>query len=73
MREWLLDMRKEDGLTGKDMAAKLGISEAYYNRIEHGQRKKSLSLEFCMKLAEALGRDWFVIATEEARYGRGNQ
>lgn len=73
MREWLFDMRKEDGLTISDMAAKLGISEGYYCRIEHGQRKKSLGVDFCIKLANALGNDWADVMRKEMQYVGSNQ
>ena len=42
-REYLIAMRNERGLTQKDVSRGLGISESYYNLIEHGSRQKNMN------------------------------
>jgi transcriptional regulator with XRE-family HTH domain len=44
MREWLKRLREENGLTMKEMGAKLGISESYYCTIESGNRQRDMNL-----------------------------
>lgn len=44
MRKYLTELRNKRGLTQKDVSSKLGISESYYNLIEHGERQKDMSV-----------------------------
>ena len=39
MREYLISLRTEKGLTQKQIAQKLDISESYYNQIEKGEKR----------------------------------
>lgn len=54
MREWLRDLRIRKGLTMKNVADKLGISESYYCTIEHGDRQKKMDLTLASGLAVIL-------------------
>ena len=51
MRGWLLDTRKEKGLTQLDVAKKLDITESYYNYIENGVRQKKMDITLASKLS----------------------
>lgn len=55
MRLWLKEARINKGLTMKDMASKLGISESYYCAIENGERQKNMDLTLVSGLSAALG------------------
>lgn len=55
MRDWLRALRKEKGLTMKELGGKLGISESYYCAIESGDRQKRLDLVTAQGLAKHLG------------------
>ncbi len=52
MREKLREVRRNKGLTQREMAEKLKISKSYYCLIEKG--KRGLSLELALKIAEIL-------------------
>lgn len=54
MREWLKEKRTERGLTMKQMAAQLEITESYYSLIESGERQKKMDISFAKKLSEIL-------------------
>lgn len=54
MRDWLLNARKERGLTQLDVAKKLDISEAYFNYIENGERQKKMDIALASKLSMIL-------------------
>lgn len=51
MRNWLLEARKEKGLTQLDVAKKLDISEGYYSYIESGVRQKKMDMTLVAKLS----------------------
>lgn len=55
MREWLVDLRNRLGLNQQQMADRLGITAPYLCYIEHGNRKKSLDLDFAAKIVETCG------------------
>ena len=55
MRLWLKEARTNKGLTMKDIASKLGISESYYCAIENGERQKNMDLTLVSGLSTALG------------------
>lgn len=46
-------MRKEKGLTQKQLAEKLDISESYYNQIENGERQKRMDITIIDRLSKA--------------------
>ncbi len=54
MRNYLVTLRKEKGLTQKQLAQKLDISESYYNQIENGERQKRMDITILDRLATAL-------------------
>ena len=54
MREWMTEARKAKGLSCKQAAAALGISEAYYYMIEAGDRKKKFDLPFALAVSKLL-------------------
>lgn len=54
MRDWLLNARRERGLTQLDVAKKLDISEAYFNYIENGERQKKMDIALASKLSMVL-------------------
>ena len=54
MRDWLLNARKERGLTQLDVAKRLDISEAYFNYIENGERQKKMDIALASKLSVIL-------------------
>lgn len=54
MREYLISLRTEKGLTQKQIAKKLDISESYYNQIEKGERQKKMDITLLNRLSLAL-------------------
>ena len=54
MREYLLTLRKEKGMTQRQLAEKLDISESYYNQIENGERQKHMDISLVNRLSMAL-------------------
>lgn len=54
MREYLIYLRTEKGLTQKQIAQKLDISESYYNQIEKGERQKKMDITLLNRLSLAL-------------------
>ena len=55
MRSWLKEERAKKGLTQKQMAAALNISESYYCTIETGERQKKMDLTVVAGLSSVLG------------------
>lgn len=51
MRDWLKSLRKEKGLSIKEVSGKLGISESYYSLIEDGSRQKNMDITLASGLA----------------------
>lgn len=51
MREWLKEKRINKGMTMKQMAEKLDISEGYYSYIENGERQKHMDITLVSKLS----------------------
>lgn len=54
MRMWLRDARQESGLTMKQMADALHISESYYCSIENGYRQRDMDISLVAKISETL-------------------
>lgn len=54
MREYLISLRTEKGLTQKQIAQKLDISESYYNQTEKGERQKKMDITLLNRLSLAL-------------------
>ena len=55
MRDWLKESRIKNGLSGREMAKKIGITEGYYSLIESGERQKKMDSTMIMKLSLVLG------------------
>lgn len=51
MRVWLRQLRKDRGLTQKEVAARLGICQSYYGYIETQRRQKKIDLPLLAKIA----------------------
>ena len=56
MREYIIQKRKVIGMSQKDAAAKVGISQPSYCDIEHG--KINPSIKTAKAIGELLGVDW---------------
>ena len=54
MRDYLVSLRKANGLTQRQLAEELDISESYYNQIENGERQKNMDVSLLGKLSAAL-------------------
>ena len=54
MREYLISLHTEKGLTQKQIAHKLDISESHYNQIEKGERQKKMDITLLNRLSLAL-------------------
>ena len=54
MRTWLRSRREELGISAKQAAKKLDISESYYSLIERGERQKTLDYSLVVKLSQLL-------------------
>lgn len=55
LRDYLVRLRSEKGLSQQDVADKLGITRQYYQMIETGERQKHLDLSLAGGLAVLLG------------------
>ena len=55
MRNYLVRLRSEKGLSQQDVADKLGITRQYYQMMETGEREKHLDLSLAGGLAALLG------------------
>ncbi len=67
MRNWLKEARTKQRLTQKQMADALGITEAYYSRIECGDRQKNMDVSLAIGIGNILGMSvQEVIDAEEA-------
>lgn len=54
MRSWLKSAREKQGLTMKQVAEKLHISESYYCAIENGARQQSMDISLAQALSDIL-------------------
>lgn len=55
MRQYLVDLRLQHGLSQQDVANRLGISRQYYQMIESGERQKHLDLSLASSFAVLYG------------------
>ena len=55
LRHYLKAERERRGLSQRDVATKLGISQNYYSMIENGERQKKIDIELAQKLADIFG------------------
>ena len=51
MRGWLRQLRKDRGLTQREVATRLGICQSYYGYIETRGRQKKIDLPLLAKIA----------------------
>lgn len=58
VRKWLIEIRKEAGLTHEEIANSVGIKRQYYSKIENGTRRPSVQV--AKKIAELLQFDWTI-------------
>ena len=56
MREWLIKIREEKGMTSVDVARAAGISQSHYWRIEVGQKQPSVHA--AQEIGNVLGFNW---------------
>lgn len=56
MREWLVSIRRNLGLSQRSVADQINISPPSYCNIEHGKRKPTI--EHAKAIAKVLGFDW---------------
>ncbi len=68
MREWLYKMRKERGLTMKNMGEAIGFTESYYCAIENGDRQKRMDAALIIGIANALGCEPALVLENEKKY-----
>lgn len=55
MRDWLKKLRDDIGMSQRNVADKIGISQQYYALIENGERQKKIDIELAQKLADIFG------------------
>ena len=58
MREYMRELRKSKGLTQKQVAEKIGLSQCYYSQIEKGERGGHIGIDTFCKLATVLGSNF---------------
>lgn len=63
MREWLIDIRKDKGMTQKQVADLIGIDRAYYTQIELGYR--GITLPMARRMSSKLNIPWQVFFENE--------
>lgn len=66
MRGWMQKAREKSGMTMKEVAEKLNITEAYYSLIESGERQKKLDITIAAKMSDAFGVSIEEIVKNEA-------
>lgn len=54
MREWLKNARTERGLTMRNIADELCISESYYCSIENGYRQRDMDISLVERIGKVL-------------------
>ncbi|MBO5138715.1 MAG: helix-turn-helix transcriptional regulator [Bacilli bacterium] len=57
-RNWLIEFRKEKGLSLIDVAKKADVTQQFYYYIENGERRPSP--EVAQKIADILGFNWTI-------------
>ncbi|MFI3254397.1 MAG: helix-turn-helix transcriptional regulator [Eubacteriales bacterium] len=50
MKEWLVQLRRTNGLTQQQVAEKLNISQQYFSSIENGTRKENMDIDLATKI-----------------------
>lgn len=70
MRVWLNDLRKERGLTLRELGERIGITEGYMSFIEAGQKKKRMDIRTLALIADATGASLYELVTKELEHER---
>lgn len=70
MRQWLIDLRKQSGMTQLQVAQSTGIARSYYTRIERGDYH--LPVNTAMQIAAVLDFDWQMFYQEYIDEGRSD-
>lgn len=68
MRKYLKALRENAKMTQDEVAQKIGISRAYYVRIENGERQKDLDLSIVVRLSELFDVSVAWIVEQEKQY-----
>ncbi|MBT9282087.1 MAG: helix-turn-helix transcriptional regulator [Hydrogenibacillus schlegelii] len=55
-RDWLVELRKQKGMTQEEVAKKVKINRSFYTQIENGTRNPSV--DTAQKIAGLLSFDW---------------
>ena len=72
MREYLRKLRENQGLTQKQVANAIGISQCYYCQIEKGWRGCHIGIDTFYKLANVLGADFNEFCKSEIKWMEAN-
>ncbi len=51
MRQYLIDLRENKGLSQQDVSKKLKISSQYYSMIERGERQQKMEITLAVHLS----------------------
>lgn len=71
MRQWLLDARTKKHMTLRELAEKIGATEAYVCNMEHGKLKKDgMNVGLMLKIGKALGMSPTSVLKAEIDYLR---
>lgn len=73
MREWLKNERISKGMTMKQVAGALHISESYYCSIENGYRKRNMDISLADKIASLFGISIKQVLQNEELDGKGSE
>lgn len=68
MRNYLLDLRAEKGLSQAQVAIAAGIAQGYYCDIEHGEKQKNMTVKTMSRLATAFKVPLQEILQAETKY-----
>ena len=55
MRMWIINKRNQLGITQKELALQLGLSQQYVSLIENGNRQSKMTADLICKLSPILG------------------
>lgn len=58
MRDWLIAIRHQKGMSQKQIADSTGISQGFYSYIENGHRGAKLPVQTAKKIAAVLEFEW---------------
>lgn len=71
MRDWLLSARQKSGMTQREVADKLELSESYYSYIENGERQKKMDMALVSKFSVVFGIPLSEIVEMEQKWLKG--